>query len=107
MLLRGNSRDGYKRDGLKQDYQRFITQVGKEIAEVTGDQQKKARLDARLSQYNDALLDSNSLLPCGVYVLEKAWLSSFKVSDLNYAQGNQLVYLDATFYADNIVDLTV
>lgn len=49
---------------------------------------------------------TNDLKECGSFTLSKTWLSSFRVSELNYAQGNQLVLIEATFYADNIADTT-
>jgi hypothetical protein len=36
------------------------------------------------------------------FVLVKAWLAGFKLSDLNYEHGNQLSTLDATLYAEDI-----
>jgi hypothetical protein len=48
----------------------------------------------------------NDLEKCGMFSLDKMWLSSFKISELNYQQGNQIVTLDATFFAENIRDVT-
>jgi len=37
------------------------------------------------------------------YVLKKAWLSSLKISDLNYANGNQYVTIAAVFYVEDVL----
>ncbi|MGV0949192.1 MAG: hypothetical protein ACOYB3_00875 [Azonexus sp.] len=47
----------------------------------------------------------NDLEVCGVFQLERAWLSSFKVTDLDYSKGNEITKIEATLYAENIRDL--
>ncbi len=45
----------------------------------------------------------NDLEYSGQYLLENAWLGSFKMGDLSY-EGAKLATIDATFYADNVLD---
>jgi len=47
---------------------------------------------------------SNDLERTAIYSLENAWLSSFRITDLDYSRGNELVKVEATFYADNILN---
>lgn len=46
----------------------------------------------------------NDLQYSGLYILQNAWLSGFKLSDLSYASTNTLVTLEAQFYVENIFD---
>lgn len=50
---------------------------------------------------------NNDLEVCGQYTLNDVWLSSFKVGDLTYTTGNQLVIIDAQFVAGNLADVGV
>lgn len=45
----------------------------------------------------------NDLQYSGLYILQNAWLGSFKMSDLNYTN-NGLVTLEAQFYVENVFD---
>ena len=47
----------------------------------------------------------NDLELSGEYLLEKAWLSSFKMGDLSY-EGSKTVMLEATIFAENFADKT-
>lgn len=47
----------------------------------------------------------NDLEVCGHYILEQAWLSSFKISDLTYVNGNTIATIDAIFYCENLLDV--
>jgi len=82
----------------------FMTQLDA----LKDDESKIKRLNALRT--SAGLLDDlglkNDLEKCGLIYLEKCWLSSFKFSDFNYAQGNNLVLIDAVLYADNIRDMT-
>ena len=40
------------------------------------------------------------------FVLRKAWLSAFKLSDLSYESGTTLATIDATIYAEDVLDST-
>ena len=45
----------------------------------------------------------NDLQYSGQYLLENAWLGSFKMGDLSY-EGAKSATIEATFYADNVLD---
>jgi hypothetical protein len=78
-----------------------------ELSKIKDPVLKAKRLQAvYASGENQGYGVSNDLEKCGTILLESCWLSSFKLSDLNHQQGNQLVTIDATLYADNIRDLT-
>ena len=47
---------------------------------------------------------TNDLEQTAIYILENAWLSSFKISDLDYTRGNELVKLEVIFVAENILN---
>ncbi len=47
---------------------------------------------------------SNDLEQTTIYSLESAWLGSFRITELDYARGNEVVKIDATFYAENILN---
>lgn len=51
-------------------------------------------------------LVENDLEDCAVFQVENMWLSGYKMSDLDYSKGSELVRIEATFYADNIRDLS-
>lgn len=79
-----------------------------ELNALGDDDLKKKRLESlRISAgMKDPPTITNDLKKCGTFCLDKMWLSSFKLSELNYQQGNQVVTLDATFFAENIRDRT-
>jgi hypothetical protein len=58
-----------------------------------------------LAVANAQLPVSNDVEDCGVWQLENMWLSRFRATDLDYSKGNEIVRIEATFYADNIRDL--
>ena len=47
----------------------------------------------------------NDLEVCGYYNLQKAWLSSFKISELTYATGNTVATVEANIYCDYFIDM--
>jgi len=47
---------------------------------------------------------NNDLEVCGEYTLRSVWLSSFKINDLSYTTGNQIVTIDAQLVAGNLDD---
>ena len=54
----------------------------------------------------DFALVENDLEDCAVFQVENMWLAGYKLSDLDYSKGNELVKIEATFFADNIRDLS-
>jgi hypothetical protein len=49
---------------------------------------------------------TNDLIICSVYQLPGTWLSSFRLTELNYTTGNQLLLIEASLFADDVLDLT-
>lgn len=47
---------------------------------------------------------TNDLEQTAIYLLENAWLGSYRITDLDYSRGNELVKIEATFYAENILN---
>lgn len=78
----------------------------RELDELDDPDLKKKRLESM--RQSAGLVDppsiTNDLKKCGTFCFDKMWLSSFKVSELNYTQGNQVVTIDATFFAENLRD---
>ena len=95
--------------GVNQEYYGDKQAFVEEVDRIKDPELKVKRLESlRVSAgLFDDLGIKNDLKRCGIYTLKKMWLSSFKLSDLNYTQGNQLVLIDATFYAENLQDTTV
>lgn len=72
----------------------------------TQTQQQAALFSAGVANQLKGLNSSsvqNNLQIASLYVIENAWLGSFKINDLSYAS-NQLLTIEAQFYAENIVD---
>lgn len=75
-------------------------------------QQAQANAQASAAAASTALLVSNSvqlssvdndLQYSGAYTLQNAWLSAFKITDLNYGTG-ALAMVEATFYVEDVYD---
>lgn len=47
----------------------------------------------------------NDLVVCGEYALDKVWLSSFKMTQLDYKTGNVITMLEANMFAENFRDI--
>lgn len=47
---------------------------------------------------------SNDLEQTAIYLLENAWLSTFRITDLDYTRGNELSKIEATFVVENILN---
>lgn len=47
----------------------------------------------------------NDLEVCGIFQIERAWLSDFRVTDLDYSRGNEFTKIEATFQGETIRDL--
>jgi hypothetical protein len=79
-----------------------------EVNNIRDPELKKKKLESlRVSAgLTDPVGIQNDLEKCGTFCFDKMWLSSFKLSELTYQQGNQVVTLDATFFAENIRDRT-
>ena len=94
--------------GVSNEYYGDKSAFLRELDEVKDPEYKKKRLESmRLSAgLTDPPSVTNDLKKCGTFCFDKMWLSSFKVSELNYQQGNQIVTLDAQFFAENIRDRT-
>jgi hypothetical protein len=94
--------------GVGQEYYGDKTAFIQEVDGIKDPDLKIKRLNALRTSAGlfDDLGVKNDLEMCGLYSLEKMWLSSFKLTEFNYTQGNQLTLVEATFYADNIVDLS-
>lgn len=50
------------------------------------------------------LIIANDLQYSGLYILENAWLGGFKMGDLDYSDAGNFHTIEATFYAENILD---
>lgn len=48
---------------------------------------------------------NNDLETCAVFSVERMWLSSFRISDIDYSKGNETAKIEAAFCADSITDL--
>ena len=48
-----------------------------------------------------------ALVATSAFTLVNAWVSAFKLSDLTYEQGNGLVTLEATFYAESLEETSL
>jgi hypothetical protein len=80
--------------------------AGQASQQQTETQQQAALFQASVANQLSGLSTSavqNDLQSASLYALENAWLSSFRINELNYAS-NQLLTIEAQFYADNIVD---
>lgn len=83
-----------------QDRESFLSKVKLRLAAARA---STANSVARRETVGAPFDTNNDLRYSGLYVLEKCWLASFKINDLSYQQA-QLASLEATFYAENIVD---
>lgn len=114
VLLRGNSNPkihsiSESLGSLNSEYYGSVSQLNENLSGLS-EAEKSARLKAILAAsgvFSDANLQpvENDLENCAVFQVHNMWLSSLKMTDLDYAKGNEIVRLEAVFCADNIVDL--
>lgn len=111
ILLRGNANPqtlGVSSvSGVSSEYYGTLGDLNQQLAGLS-EEQKNRRISQILvnagvdvSQYPV----DNHLERCALFGIERMWLSSFKPTDLDYSKGNEIVRIDATFYADSITDL--
>jgi hypothetical protein len=83
------------------------TELATELSPLPQDQRNK-RIQQIMEAESQLELPtaSTDLQVSGEYELDKAWLSSFKMSELDYKQGNSFVTLEAMIFAENIRDVT-
>lgn len=111
-LLRGsdNLRVNPTSGMVNPDYAPAIAQLKAELDTNPNldEEQKQERIQQLIgsagiySVYNPV---ENDLIDCAIFQVENMWLSSFKATDLDYSKGNEVVRLEANFYADNFRDL--
>ena len=53
---------------------------------------------------SNAFDSATDLEVTALITLERTWLSSFKLTDLNYAQGNTHAMIEAAFFAENVLN---
>ena len=70
------------------------------------EQQRRISQFVRDSGVDPAELMKNPLEACAAFNVDGMWLSGFKLTDLDYSRGNELLKIEATFYADSISDLS-
>lgn len=94
--------------GVSAEYYGDKTAFMEEVNRIKDPELREKRLRSLRTSAGlfDPLGIKNDLKRSSSYSLDKCWLSSFKLSELSYATGNQLVMIEATFYADNIRDVT-
>jgi hypothetical protein len=94
--------------GISKNYYNDKRALIEELNALKDKDEKKIRLESLRSSIGvtDPPSLTNDLKKCGTFCFDKMWLSSFKLSELSYQQGNQIVTLDATFFAENIRDRT-
>lgn len=95
--------------GVSSEYYGDKTAFIQELNALDDPELKKKRLESmRVSAgFNDGPAITNDIKKCGTFCFDKMWLSSFKMSELNYQQGNQFVTLEAQFFAENLRDRTL
>lgn len=90
---------------VSNEYYGDLDSFNRELAGLS-EQEKNARLKSIISSAGlDVNAVENPLEDCAVFQLENVWLSGFKMTDLDYSKGNEIVKIEASFYADNIRDL--
>lgn len=114
ILFRGNANPKIHQvseslGSLNSEYYGSVDQLNEDLAGLS-DEEKSARLKSILASggvFGDVTFQSveNDLENCAVFQVHNMWLSSMKMTDLDYSKGNELVRMEAVFYADNIVDL--
>lgn len=119
VFLRGNANPTVTLSSLASSNRRFskdeVSSINQQIQiqasdpEIGGGLSQEELVQNALSQGNfDFVVNGvdNPLEDCAIFQVENMWLSSFKITDLDYSKGAEIVRIEAIFYADNILDLS-
>jgi len=109
-LLRGNVKPEISNlSDLNSAYSKNLDSLQEQLVGLT-EAEKNAKITQILGNGGVPNADqypvNNALVDAAVFKVENMWLSSFKMSDLDYTKGNEIVKIEATFFADNIRDLS-
>lgn len=90
---------------LSNEYYGVMENVQEELSGLS-DETKSKKLSSMLA--NGGLPPvtftslTNDLVVGTTFIVQRAWLASYKVSDLDYSKGNELVTVEATLFAEHI-----